>query len=614
VALREQRHGILTSTWPHTARASSASAASAGDADGRRGPSDGRASVLQRLRHHHSKTIRMERVSEARKAKHAQEPPSYHRDRVARRWELELAQESFARYFPSRSGNPWDSEALLEALADFGIKARTRPAKLQLTQVLAQREDSRSVGFGEFCGLIEEAREKLRSCLTSSAFHAWKRVDLAEIGALSKDQLFQLLGHFSFTPQTAEDKDFLVMMVDELNQDNAGLYSFHEAEHFLSWARERAEVQRRSREREIREQRGLGVAAFNEFRSQLIEFHDAFVEADEDDSGLLNREEALELLSEFGCLQGSERARKRTEEVLAKSLETEDEGELTFPNILFLVRMVRRLEIEARSDDVRALFVTYDTDRSGELDLKEICNILLDLNLQPKSPQEQIGIAELIEEVDVDGSGQLNYEEVTNLAQRIAERLTQLQRATENRRAESLGFSRKTACQLRHAFEALDSSGLGYLGASEAEHAVQLMGWRVSNARFTKLVDDANHDDSRRLDFMEFLWMMRHVEDEMISAGLHHPDGHRSSDGPGDGSPAAAAGAGAASGPGVGTSALDKSRESLMAEDPTLCGADVGAPPPRRRGGILNTSTMKKKAAAALRLTGGLAAAPGLVF
>ena len=34
-----------------------------------------------------------------------------------------VSQESFLRHFPAKQGNPWRNDDILEALADFGIKA-----------------------------------------------------------------------------------------------------------------------------------------------------------------------------------------------------------------------------------------------------------------------------------------------------------------------------------------------------------------------------------------------------------------------------------------------------------------------------------------------------------
>eukprot|EP00434_Breviolum_minutum_P046209 symbB.v1.2.041651.t1/scaffold8452.1/size6286/1 len=56
------------------------------------------------------------------------------------RYEVEVAQESFLRHFPAKQGNPWRNDDILEALADFGIKAQSRTEKIALKTVLSEHE------------------------------------------------------------------------------------------------------------------------------------------------------------------------------------------------------------------------------------------------------------------------------------------------------------------------------------------------------------------------------------------------------------------------------------------------------------------------------------------
>jgi len=46
-----------------------------------------------------------------------------------------VSQESFLRHFPAKQGNPWRNDDILEALADFGIKALSGWAVIDFSSV-----------------------------------------------------------------------------------------------------------------------------------------------------------------------------------------------------------------------------------------------------------------------------------------------------------------------------------------------------------------------------------------------------------------------------------------------------------------------------------------------
>eukprot|EP00913_Durusdinium_trenchii_P033868 g31704.t1 len=108
------------------------------------------------------------------------------------RYEAEVAQESFLRYFPTKNGNPWSNEKILEALADFGLKAQSRTEKIALNTVLTENEEN-TFGFNAFCSLIEEARCKLRASRTHQVFQVFKYADKEDLGALNVDAVMKCL-------------------------------------------------------------------------------------------------------------------------------------------------------------------------------------------------------------------------------------------------------------------------------------------------------------------------------------------------------------------------------------------------------------------------------------
>merc|ERR1711933_533259 len=126
-------------------------------------------------------------------------------------------------------------------------------------------------------------------------------------------------------------------------------------------------------------------------------------------------------------------------------------------------------EMERRSEEVLALFASHDKDKSGSLDMREVCSIICELGLQPRSIREQEGIAEMLDEIDRDGSGTLEFDELMIMVQRISEKLQQLQRVSEDLRGQELHFSETQIEKLRKAFVTLDVDHSGYLSIDEVE-------------------------------------------------------------------------------------------------------------------------------------------------
>eukprot|EP00931_Biecheleriopsis_adriatica_P025894 TRINITY_DN15809_c0_g2_i1.p1 TRINITY_DN15809_c0_g2~~TRINITY_DN15809_c0_g2_i1.p1 ORF type:complete len:919 (+),score=199.07 TRINITY_DN15809_c0_g2_i1:105-2861(+) len=484
-----------------------------------------RSSIIWKLHHKDTKADRMLKVNSARRAKYEGGFDSSvgYRDRVSRS-EVEVAQECFHRYFHSKSGNTWNHDKMLEALADFGVRAQNRSEKLVLNGVLKEHEEERSdVGFNHFCSMVEEARVKLRAARSMAVFQAWKYVDFEGEGALDSSSVMRLLENMNlaFAPGSIE-RHYVESMASECTTDPAtGLISFGEVEYLVSAVREYMVQRRRRLERELQKELKLSPKTFLEFRSQLLSFHDYFKEFDDDGNGTLETEEALNLLNLFGCLASNVGEHKKlvAHRIVEQAVSKTELGRLTFAEFLDVVRTFRSMEMDDKMEMVQTLFNQFDHDRSGDLSIKEICIILIDLQMQPKSLLEQEAISQLIDEADADGSGHLNVHELLVLVQRITERVAELQRQDQNMKAKALGFSLKQANTLRRAFDALDGSGDGFLGVSEVEHAMVLMEWYVSPAKLNKIIDEVDSDGSGQLDFIEFLGLMRRVDDEIQSSG-----------------------------------------------------------------------------------------------
>merc|ERR1719326_2800108 len=88
-------------------------------------------------------------------------------------------------------------------------------------------------------------------------------------------------------------------------------------------------------------------------------------------------------------------------------------------------------------------FNRYDRDRSGELDMQEVAKILHEMNLIPRTKEEQSEILAIFEEVDEDGSQTFDFKEFQVLIIRVKERLEKIAHERALSHALAIGHTNK---------------------------------------------------------------------------------------------------------------------------------------------------------------------------
>eukprot|EP00930_Biecheleria_cincta_P053663 TRINITY_DN3926_c0_g3_i1.p1 TRINITY_DN3926_c0_g3~~TRINITY_DN3926_c0_g3_i1.p1 ORF type:complete len:913 (-),score=190.66 TRINITY_DN3926_c0_g3_i1:266-3004(-) len=479
-----------------------------------------RKSAIWKLNHKDSKIERLCRISENRrmKASTANDSSIGYRNRISKA-EAEIALESFLRHFPSKGSSPWDTEAMVEALADFGIQAQVKKEKAALFAILKDFEEEKtSVGFNHFCRFIEECRSKLRAVRSLGLFQAWKRHDDDDSGTMDLGEVVGLLEDVGLTPKPGDEHKHVMSLISDTNTDvESGTITFPEVEYLMASVGEYMVRSRRKEERDVQAKVRLSADLFKEFRSQLLSLYTCYREMDDDNNGSLDRDEILNLLQMFGCLSRAMDCDKkgRVKEMVERQFGMSPTRSLRFVDFVRLIKNLREMEMEEKSDAIQTLFNQYDKDNSGDLSTKEICAILIDLDFQPRSLSEQGAMSQLIDEADADGSGQLNVQELLFLVQRISERMVQLRREEEYKSAKALNFTLGDINEFRRAFDSFDVSGDGYLSVSEVWSALSILRWKVNDAKFARMMEEADEDGSGQLDFIEFLTLLRKADCDM---------------------------------------------------------------------------------------------------
>merc|ERR1712108_84204 len=84
-------------------------------------------------------------------------------------------------------------------------------------------------------------------------------------------------------------------------------------------------------------------------------------------------------------------------------------GLLMFPNFLYM--MAKKENDEEAEDEIREAFKVFDGDGNGFINRQELAVVMMNLGETLTGDE----INSMIEEADIDGDGQINYEEFYNM-------------------------------------------------------------------------------------------------------------------------------------------------------------------------------------------------------
>jgi len=191
---------------------------------------------------------------------------------------------------------------------------------------------------------------------------------------------------------------------------------------------------------------------------------------------------------------------------------SEEMQEVNFFEFLFLMRLVRRRELEAQAERLRGLFAYYDSTKSGKIQMKDVTRIFRDLGLTPRSRQEQLEIKQILDEVDEDGDGTFDFKEFSKMVQRCQERLERLVRIDEERYAASLGIANQRCRELRQLFTDHKNLEVNAMMITELRNLMNTMQRWYSSEQLHVLFNGFVREDIGGIDARAFLRMMHAIE------------------------------------------------------------------------------------------------------
>ncbi|XP_013109878.1 troponin C isoform X1 [Stomoxys calcitrans] len=142
---------------------------------------------------------------------------------------------------------------------------------------------------------------------------------------------------------------------------------------------------------------------------------------------------------------------------------------------------------------LRNAFNAFDPEKNGYINTQMVGTILSMLGHQ----LDDATLAEIIAEVDEDGSGQIEFEEFTTLAARFlveedAEAMMQ---------------------ELKEAFRLYDKEGNGYITTGVLREILRELDDKLTNEDLDMMIEEIDSDGSGTVDFDEFMEVMTGGDD-----------------------------------------------------------------------------------------------------
>ncbi|KAM9296913.1 troponin C, skeletal muscle [Gastrophryne carolinensis] len=147
---------------------------------------------------------------------------------------------------------------------------------------------------------------------------------------------------------------------------------------------------------------------------------------------------------------------------------------------------------EEQIAEFKAAFDMFDTDGGGDISTKELGTVMRILGQTPTKEE----LDAIIEEVDEDGSGTIDFEEFLVMMVR------QMKEDAQGKSEE----------ELAECFRIFDKNADGYIDAEELGEILRSSGESIAEDEIEELMKDADKNNDGKIDFDEFLKMMEGVQ------------------------------------------------------------------------------------------------------
>ncbi|KAL4237341.1 hypothetical protein ACF0H5_002059 [Mactra antiquata] len=142
-------------------------------------------------------------------------------------------------------------------------------------------------------------------------------------------------------------------------------------------------------------------------------------------------------------------------------------------------------QTDERVAEFKEAFELFDKDGDGTITTTELGTVMRSLGQNPTEAELQ----DMINEVDADGNGTIDFNEF----------LIMMSRQKKNGDEEK---------ELLEAFQVFDTDGNGSICAAELRHVMASLGENLTDDQIDEMIQEADIDGDRQINFEEFKKMM----------------------------------------------------------------------------------------------------------
>lgn len=413
-----------------------------------------------------------------------------------------------------------DPKHLVDALGDVGLMGKSVAEKREVFILCDSVSWAGPVTLHSFAvNLVPMARDMLNELQRQQLKSEFELYDEDGSGFIDEDECINCLERRCGSSMDGAGLERLrkecIVIFRELRDEKHNTIKLDGFQALIFRLRETHGRIRVERERAVAAEAALSPEEVKAVGRDLLWFHDMFLRQDLDRSGWLDRKGVRDALIECGFLPDGDADREHVLEVVDGLVGT---GDIDFSEFLQVIWAVR---LECRKLwDQEALereFQKYDRDRDGVLSLADASEILTQLGISPRCSQDRDEIGKLLLEVDVDGSGTLDFDEFQMLVQLISEKLQSEQGLREHKTAVKLGLTAEEVAELRALFHSLKKQGNGEVGITECRHVCSCLRKTVSSDDLRDMFSTINLSGSDGLKFEEFLHLVKAIQEPSSS-------------------------------------------------------------------------------------------------
>ena len=135
-----------------------------------------------------------------------------------------------------------------------------------------------------------------------------------------------------------------------------------------------------------------------------------------------------------------------------------------------------------KEKEYKNIFDMHDSNKDGNVNSLQLANILKSININISDEE----IKEIMTEIDLEGNGQINYEEFISIL---------------NRREKDVDNEE----ELLKAFKVFDKEGNGLININELKHIMLTVGNNLSENEINDMLAEADTDMDGYINYEEFI-------------------------------------------------------------------------------------------------------------